>query len=160
METAGLNPAILGFVSTLLARLPPLTSEQLAFWVRNPRRMKKLLSQLVKTEEEDEPNGTIRFGRLVFSLHACDALLDGKPVDLSPRELVCLLAICEADGIATYEEILLKGKRSGHTFTTPHQVVKVLRDRLEATGIPGARDVFVNVQNAGYRLDKAFLGIG
>ena len=102
-------------------------------------------------------DGTIAFGRLVFSLRHFDALLDGRPLGLKPAQLKLLLILCEANGVISERCTLFQlGKfPDEYSYTNLVDVhISRIREILRLKGLDG---LIVTCRGKGYFINHSLL---
>ncbi|WP_275671691.1 response regulator transcription factor [Paenibacillus ginsengarvi] len=103
---------------------------------------------------EKEPKSEWRFGRLVLDVKAHEAVLDGRPLPLTPKEfdMLCLFAEYPRQ-VFTYEQLLDRfwdGIGDKHTVTVH---IGRIREKIEED--PRKPKIIVSVWGVGYRFEGA-----
>jgi two-component system OmpR family response regulator len=102
----------------------------------------------------------LALGRLALDLAARTASVDGRPLDLSAKELSLLELLALAPG-TTFSRTAIAERLYDEESDRDSNVIDVfvgrLRRKLDAAGLRGA-EVIRTVRGAGYRLDPAAAG--
>lgn len=113
-------------------------------------RIKAVLRRYDKSEKA--PKSEWRFGKLVLDVKAHEAVLDGRPLPLTPKEfdMLCLFAEHPRQ-VFTYDQLLQRfwdGIGDKHTVTVH---IGRIREKIEAD--PRKPTILTNVWGIGYRFE-------
>lgn len=106
-----------------------------------------------ETAPVTSPQEPIQIGRLVVHPDLHEVVLDGKPVDLTPKEFELLLFLCKYRGKVLSRQQLLHGVWDYH-FLGDTRIVDVhishLRDKIEKNA--RSPEYILTVRSVGYKL--------
>jgi DNA-binding response OmpR family regulator len=115
---------------------------------------------LAQGQARDAPHVLVRASDLEIDLTERKARWQGKPLDLTERELDILVALARDLGrVWTFEELLkwVWGTEYYGHLAPVHSAIKRLRPKLARTGV----DLIIqSVRGVGFRLTPALLGVG
>lgn len=132
----------------------PFSMRELLARVKAHLRRERILRQESSPEADTAPSESLHFGNLVLDLTRHEALLDGKPLPLKPKEFELLTFMAQRRGQALTRDFLLQ-QVWGWEFSGGTRTVDVhvhwLREKIEADPAQPAR--LVTVRGAGYRFE-------
>lgn len=114
-------------------------------------RIKALFRRIKATAPQPQKPETLQFGELTINYGSRQALVNGSPVSLTPKEFLILYTLAKAPEKAfSRSELLLDVW--GDQFTDTRTVdahVKQLREKLRTAGL--VKDIIVTVWGIGYK---------
>jgi DNA-binding response OmpR family regulator len=122
-------------------------------YVTKPFSMNVLLARVrahLRSTETDDPDAAFEFGAVRVEPAAYGVTIDGRPVDLRPREFELLLLLCRQSGRVVTRERLLAEVWDLHWETSTKTLdmhVMALRRKF------GDASEIATVRGVGYRLD-------
>ena len=119
------------------------------------RRTRMLREEMQNTMgEPGQPHETLTFGNLIINLTRREVILDGKPLQLKPKEYELLLFLAEHKSQMLSREFVLE-RVWGWDFIGDSRTVDVhvrwLRQKIEADASKPER--IVTVRGGGYRFE-------
>ena len=119
----------------------------------SPRELVARLRALLRRARPDRPGGTLAVGDLTVDTLAREAVWDGRPLTLTPREFDLLAFMAARPGhVSTREELLRKVW--GYDYMGENRTVDVHIRRLRAKLGPGS-GLIETVTGAGYKMIRS-----
>ena len=132
----------------------PFSMRELMARVKAHLRRERLIRQEVRTEQAVASPEALSFANLTIDPTRREALLDGKPLTLKPKEFDLLLFMAEHHRQALSRQFLLE-RVWGWDFAGGTRTVDVhvhwLREKIESD--PGNPSRIVTVRGSGYRFE-------
>lgn len=132
----------------------PFSMRELLARVKAQLRRARLLREEIRKPAEETPHETLTFDNLTINLTRREATLNGKPIQLKPKEYDLLLFLGEHRGQMLSREFILE-RVWGWDFIGDSRTVDVhvrwLRQKIEEN--PSEPKRIVTVRGGGYRFE-------
>jgi len=132
----------------------PFSMRELLARVKAHLRRERLIRGKIEQEPSVKTHQLLTYGNLVIDLTRYELSLDGKPVQLKPKELELLIFLARHQGQALSREFLLERvwnwEYSGNTRTVDVHI-RWLREKIEIDPANPLR--IITVRGSGYRFE-------
>lgn len=132
----------------------PFSMRELLARIKALLRRVRMTRAEVAAEAQEESPQRLTFGNLVIDRDRCEVLLDGKSLDLRPKEYDLLLSLAQNRGRALSREQLMENVwdwdyTGGSRTVDVH--IRWLREKIERD--PGHPVRIITVRSVGYRFE-------
>jgi len=132
----------------------PFSMRELLARVKAHLRRERLIREKIEQEPAVKTHQLLIYGNLVIDLTRYELSVDGKPVQLKPKELELLIFLARHQGQALSREVLLERvwnwEYSGNTRTVDVHI-RWLREKIEIDPANPLR--IITVRGSGYRFE-------
>jgi DNA-binding response OmpR family regulator len=132
----------------------PFSMRELLARIKALLRRVRMTREEVAAEAQEESPQRLTFGNLVIDRDRCEVLLDGKSLDLRPKEYDLLVSLAQNRGRALSREQLMENVwdwdyTGGSRTVDVH--IRWLREKIERD--PGHPVRIITVRSVGYRFE-------